>query len=291
MEIGIIGAGSIGTLFSCYLSQNHEVTLFCRTSNQRDLINKNGIIMDGNKFKVHAETSDYITKKMLYIVCVKQYQLEDLINTLNKIDKNIPILFLQNGIGHLNIIDRLLQTNIYLGVVEHGALKSNHTVYHNGKGVTRVARYRGEDELFHHLIEELNQHAFPFLIEDHYEEMLVGKLVVNAIINPLTAVLKVKNGELIENQHYKKMFLHLFNEVADILDLKDKEKMFEHLTSICYNTSNNESSMLRDIKNGQVTEIDGIVGALLQKANLSGKTRPPLLTFLYNAIKGFEIKM
>ena len=46
--------------------------------------------------------------------------------------------------------------------------------------------------------------------------------------------------------------------------------------------------MLRDIKNGKETEIDGIVGALLKRSDESGKKRPPLMNFLYHAIKGTE---
>ena len=55
------------------------------------------------------------------------------------------------------------------------------------------------------------------MIEEDYENMLLKKLVVNAVINPLTAILGIKNGELIENKHYFELVKMIFSEIEQCL--------------------------------------------------------------------------
>ena len=43
MRIGIIGGGAIGLLFANYLSENHDVTIFTRTKEQAELLNRDGL--------------------------------------------------------------------------------------------------------------------------------------------------------------------------------------------------------------------------------------------------------
>ncbi|MEH7489047.1 2-dehydropantoate 2-reductase N-terminal domain-containing protein, partial [Priestia megaterium] len=43
--IGIIGGGSLGLLFSAYLSDCYDVTLYTKTKTQAKCINENGITL------------------------------------------------------------------------------------------------------------------------------------------------------------------------------------------------------------------------------------------------------
>jgi 2-dehydropantoate 2-reductase len=118
--------------------------------------------------------------------------------------------------------------------------------------------------------------------------MLSEKLLVNAAINPVTALFKVENGMLLENPHYLNMMEFLFEESIQVLGLqKQKERLLEDLYRVCRNTKNNRSSMLRDIDSGRKTEIDSISGYILrlgkQKGIDTSKTR-----MMYESIKGIE---
>jgi 2-dehydropantoate 2-reductase len=292
MKIGIIGGGSIGLLFSYYLSGQHEVSIYTRTQEQADEINEHGLhlvkggIDQGTSGVNAAPIKEWRGNEELTVVAVKQYQLPNLISELKDKARG-GILFLQNGYGHIKWLSELATNEIYVGSVEHGAVRANgYTVQHNGVGVTRTAVFRGDPGTLRELSSKAPS-GFPFILETDYKEMLIKKLVVNAVINPLTAILKVKNGELVQNPYYFKIFEQLFEECACILELSDKEQYFNNLMGVCEKTANNHSSMYKDIENRSQTEIDAILGYLLELANSKNK-KAPLIHNYYHCIKGKE---
>nr|WGD97257.1 ketopantoate reductase C-terminal domain-containing protein [Bacillus safensis] len=71
---------------------------------------------------------------------------------------------------------------------------------------------------------------------DEWKKVLEEKLLVNVCINPLTALLHVKNGELIANPSYEYMMKCAFEEALSILGLPEKERLWSHVVSICKKT-------------------------------------------------------
>ncbi|CEG26720.1 2-dehydropantoate 2-reductase [Bacillus sp. B-jedd] len=288
MKIGIIGAGSIGLLFAAYLQRNFNVTLYTRNEEQADHINVQGVsLLKGvGPFTAKVDAvplSNGIGEDDIIVIAVKQYQLEPI---LSRLPAGGNYLFLQNGMGHLKYLQELDARNIYVGSVEHGAYREDdRTVSHNGKGVTRAAVYKGDPSLLMEFA-GLVPKEFPVHIEEDYYGMLANKLAANAVINPLTAILRVKNGELVSNHHFEKALECLFNEVMGILDLPDKTEKLLMVKGICRNTAENRSSMLKDLEAGRPTEVDAILGYLLEEAK---GAETPLLTAYYELIKGMEL--
>ena len=293
MKIGIIGGGSIGLLFSYYLSMDNNVSIYTRTREQADSINEHGLHLvkrgiEHTPAKVTAvPIQEWKGNEDLTVVAVKQYQLDGLINDIKAKAKGC-ILFLQNGYGHIKLLSELATSEIYVGSVEHGAVRENgFTVLHNGMGVTRIAVFRGETGHLRELSTIAHSDVFPFILEPGFEEMLIKKLVVNSVINPLTAILKVKNGELIDNPFYFEIFKEMFDECALVLDLPNRQQYFQNLMKVCRKTANNHSSMYKDIENGRPTEIDAILGYLLELSR-SKNIKAPLIHNYYHCIKGKE---
>lgn len=290
MEVGIIGAGSLGLLYSYYLSINQSVTLYTNKAVQANLINEKGITVqrENNVFHINMNANDSREyKEQFLIITVKQYQLEEIIEKL-KDQPAKTILFLQNGMGHIRFMPEISHHRILFGVSEHGALKLNETtVKHTGIGMTKIAFYdrqKIDSEITNTLIN--NEHSlFMFKLFTEWEPILKEKLVVNATINSLTSVLKVKNGELISDPYFKKLLYELFLEVIDVLNERDVDGLWLHVVKICENTAGNVSSMYKDVKEGRQTEIDSILGYLIDHAY--GKNIP-YIRFLYYAVKGIE---
>ncbi|MBB6443733.1 2-dehydropantoate 2-reductase [Bacillus benzoevorans] len=293
MKIGIIGGGSIGLLFACYLSRKQPVCLYVRTNEQKKLLQEKGLIF----VRETEEQTNWIEVKLYSewrgmedatLIAVKQYQLDNMMGILNKYSNaGKSIVFLQNGMGHIKKLD-CLAGNIYVAAVEHGAMRTNgNRVLHTGLGTTKIAPYRQSDPQFLHWLDSEYKDMFPFIMEENYENMLLKKLVANAVINPLTAVLRVKNGEIIENPHYFQMVLLLFSEIEQSLELEDGQAYFKNVRAVCMKTAENQSSMLRDLEEKRPTEVDAILGYILEKAG-EREINTPVMKALFHAVKGKE---
>ncbi|WP_264191377.1 2-dehydropantoate 2-reductase [Metabacillus litoralis] len=289
MDIGVIGAGSLGLLYSYYLSKNYSITLYTNKVAQADSLNNNGLTIhrDNNQYhrNIHASAARKYNEQFL-IVTVKQYQLKDIIEILKSTPAKI-ILFLQNGMGHLELLSEISHHQIILGISEHGALKMNETtVQHTGIGLTKLALFNNQTDI--KSIQQIIEHQHPLFsikLYPEWEKMLKEKLIVNATINPLTSLLRVKNGALINEPYFNKLFHELFLEVVHVLGESDVDELWLHVQKICENTAENISSMYKDLQQGNQTEIDSILGYLIDNAQ---NKDIPYIRFLYQAIKGIE---
>lgn len=296
MDISIIGGGSVGLLMASYLGKIHNVTIYTRTRTQADKLNHDGLLL---LYESKVQQTDVRAKQVgewsgadydLTIVAVKQTQLPDILDRIEKSPGCRVYLFVQNGMGHIKWISKMKADTIFLGSVEHGAYKLNdNTVQQNGFGQIKAAVFMGGTRVLEALSTSLKD-AFPIVIEQDYKKMLEKKLIANAVINPLTALLNVPNGKLITNRHYYKLFNSLFSEIVEILEVENKDEELSYVHTICKNTANNRSSMLKDFDNQRPTEVDGILGYLLEEAKEKNKSAP-LISHYYHAIKGKELEM
>lgn len=288
VDIGIIGGGAIGLLVSALLSsEGHQVTVYVKREDQRKKLQEMPLILEpeNKEFKMNAAFLSQMTKKELIIVCVKQHHLKD-ISTYILPDCS-TLLFLQNGMGHIDLLDNWKQNrSLFLGTVEHGALrKEDNIVTQTGKGRIKLAAYYEKDVTCQELALKLNSEHFPVVIEDNWHLMLSEKLVINAVINPLTTIFDVDNEEIITNKYIKKIAWSLTAEVCEVLKL-EFEKTWKRIQFICENTASNTSSMRADIRNNQQTEIDYITGYILNKS----KKEQKYTEFTYRAVKALEAK-
>lgn len=296
MKFGVVGGGAVGLLFSAYLLENQRsLTLYTRTKEQADLLKSKGLTLHKNsqvkKYSLNSSPflEDRLTEDFL-IITVKQYQLRDVIEMLSKIKKRKTILFVQNGMGHIQLLTKIKHHNILLGVVEHGALRhSACEIEHTGIGQVKVSALNNHDYKVPHFKSVFVAKDFPISVENDWYEMVAKKLVANAVINPLTTLYRVKNGGLLEN-HLIINMKALFEEVFTVIDLAEKQEVWEQVLSICRNTSRNQSSMLKDVKEGRKTEVDAILGFLLEQASKRNKSMP-LTEFLFQSIKSMEGSM
>ncbi|CAG9619814.1 2-dehydropantoate 2-reductase [Sutcliffiella rhizosphaerae] len=298
MKIGIIGGGAIGLLFAFHLSKLFPVTLYVKRQSQLSLIQNNGITLINDSVNESREVSVTLwnpattLEEDVLIIAVKQYSLLNIIPSLKEIAKNKVVLFLQNGMSHLEMMESLHQPHLLVGVVEHGVKKKNDaTVEWTGIGRTKIAameKYTFSKEIpfITSWADELKA-VFPVEWNPDYYKMMIEKLLVNAVINPLTALFNVKNGELLKNPYFRETMKELFEEISFLISPMNRKSMWEHVVNICNSTSENWSSMQRDIIEGRKTEVDAILGYILIKAAKEEK-KTPITAFLYHSIKGLE---
>lgn len=294
MDVIVIGAGAVGMLVSSFLAEaNQNVTVVTRRQAQMSQIQQFGLLRKNldqsfTKTVVQTTTELYnIPKNAFVIIAVKYGQLKDIYPILSALHTDIPLLFLQNGLAHFEEALQLPQKTIAFGSCQFGAQKENdHTVNHRGQGVMKIAIERGNHKLFE-WFSQLENVNFPVEFVVNAEQMLFEKALLNCFINPLTAILKVKNGELLENQHAFSLLENLYYELMDAFPEQRSHLAFDDVIHLCKRTATNTSSMLSDCLHHRPMEIETIVGAILKKASKVGKQVPTLNT-LYHVLLVLE---
>jgi 2-dehydropantoate 2-reductase len=196
-----------------------------------------------------------------------------------------------NGIGHIErLADALPGRALAAAVTTEAALRTDgRTVLHTGRGSTFIGSAPMFDRLPPHDAEEpgrkslidlqnrLNLAGFETSLSNNMTERVLRKLLINAVINPLTSLLRVRNGELTASPDRLATMRVLFDETVDILrlcGLETKEPLWEELLDVCSRTGRNRSSMLQDVLAGRRTEIDALNGAVCRLAERLDKPAP-----------------
>tara|TARA_Y100000748_G_C15265218_1_gene398391 strand:- start:207 stop:587 length:381 start_codon:yes stop_codon:yes gene_type:complete len=100
-------------------------------------------------------------------------------------------------------------------------------------------------------------------------DRLRHKLAINAVINPLTALYRCRNGELVTNPDYRRHLQLLAAEIAGLYTFLNWSLPWNLLTQaeqVATATAANQSSTLQDVLQQRPTELPYINGYLLAQA-------------------------
>jgi 2-dehydropantoate 2-reductase len=269
----IIGTGAMACLFAGRLAAaDLPVSMLGTWQAGLDALRRSGVTLiekNGSEstFPVRVFTNPTDFRNVRFaLVLVKSWQTERAAHQLSEcLTHNGVALTLQNGLGNREVLSKVLgPQRVVLGATTLGAnLLSPGRVQSAGDGVISLSPHP-------HLapLAELLRSA-GFLIEDisDPDELLWAKLVINAAINPLTAILRVPNGEILSRPTAHALLVSLSREAAAVagafgihLPYPDPVVATE---TIAHLTASNRSSMLQDIARCAPTEIDAICGAIV----------------------------
>jgi 2-dehydropantoate 2-reductase len=185
-------------------------------------------------------------------------------------------LTLQNGLGNYEaLLRRLGSARVALGSTTTGAtLLGPGLARAGGEGTISIERHPALG-----LMEEaLKSAKFEVQIVEDAQSLIWGKLVVNAAINPLTALLRVPNGELLENPAARELMSALAYEAAQVAEAENVHLPFADplmaAEEVARKTAANHSSMLQDVLRGAPTEIEAICGAITRRGEQHGVATP-----------------
>lgn len=293
MKIAVIGGGAVGLLFASFLAeQGNTITIVTRRREQAEALRQNGLMrmnIDGSETIVQvAATTDYscLNEHSLAIISVKYTQLNDVFKELNLLSTVPSLLFVQNGLAHYHEALAQSYATIGFGAVAFGAQKKDdRIVIHRGVGAVSIAVVRGNHQNIWALLSYQNE-LFPLRLVEDAEGMLFQKAFFNCLINPLTYLLQVKNGELLTKPHAYTILQNLYKEMVLVFP-EASSIPFEQVQELCKKTALNTSSMLSDRLAGRPTEIETIAGAMLKRAETQKKDLP-ILRALYHLVLHYE---
>ena len=260
----------MGLLIGSYLAETGmSVSFLTRREDQANELRENGVTRIQNDqertFQVTAFSDlTRAPRKAMWILAVKS---NDLNNVVKKLENHVhpeSMMFIQNGLRHLELGLSTSIPNVSAASLTHGAGKrDDRTVIHNGVGVMSIASVKGDQKLSFPLFES-DLPSFPILHEEDAYQMLLRKVLVNCCINPLTAILELKNGELLTNNYANHLMQVIYGELATEYPEIAKNLSFSAVEEVCRRTADNCSSMFVDKRNKVPMEIDTIVSAILE---------------------------
>ncbi|KAJ3262555.1 hypothetical protein HK103_000084 [Boothiomyces macroporosus] len=276
-KIHVLGAGAIGLFHAQYLNRipNSVVLLKRKAAEQKCSIQittmdrsvlESECEIDSPSGKGQVETLLVCTKANDALSAIQQYA--------GRLKKRSNIVLLTNG--GLQVKDDVQQylqlnnikTNIISGLTTHGVRRTGeYAALHTGAGETCLGVLKEEDpELAKSILAQLQEAFKPinFAILEPAElhERLLLKTLVNACINPLTAILSCRNGEIL-NQWGIGLIHKTAKEIKSVTPELDKftdEELKQMVLKVAKNTFENTNSMLVDINEGRLTEIDFLNG-------------------------------
>jgi 2-dehydropantoate 2-reductase len=286
MNIVIIGAGAIGSLFGGLLSKNNTVVLVGRTSHTK-AIQHDGLHITG-KNHLHVKLSavdsikDMTIAPDLVLLTVKSYDTETAIReSLPLISKETIVLSLQNGLDNIEKVERVIQKNqILAGVTTHGALFSKPGVInHTGIGKTILGELNGAlTTRLERLVWVFNEAGIVTSATSDIEKEIWAKAIINSSINPLTTFFQCRNGYLLENPVLDSIVESICQEstsIAQHIGIQlTTEDMIQRTKKVIMETAKNYSSMVQSIQQGKKTEIASINGVLATCGKQHGLMTP-----------------
>jgi 2-dehydropantoate 2-reductase len=280
----IAGTGAMACLFAARLSQaGYSVQMLGTWEEALDKIAKNGVrLLDhvgGSrtyKVQISSDPKAFLDSH-LALVLVKSWQTSCTAERLSEcLSADGLALTLQNGLGNFEtLVDILGVERVLAGTTTAGAtLIEAGVVRPAGKGEISLASHPGQVEL----AEVLRQSGFLVQSVTNIEGLMWGKLVINSAINPLTAILGIKNGDLLNLEPARELMNLVVRESAGIamglgvrLPYADPSTAAE---KVALDTAQNRSSMLQDITRGAPTEIDAICGQIIKSGKKMGIPTP-----------------
>lgn len=276
MNITVVGAGSIGSLFGALLSKKNNVFLIGRKPHV-NAINKSGLKIQG-KTNLDVSIEAFESPKNVYInpdliiLAVKSYDTETAMKSAAPIiGDNTFVMSLQNGLDNIEKIEKFVnRKKILICITTHGAIFSKPGfIEHTGIGKTVLG---GLDDKGNKNVENIanvfNKSGIKTTISSNIIKNIWIKAIVNSSINPLTAIFNCKNGYILENPVLEKILDKICEESSNIalsygIDVVHSD-MIRKTKEVIKDTYENRSSMLQSVLNCKKTEIDSINGALVE---------------------------
>ncbi len=270
----IVGSGGLACLFAARLSASgRTVQMLATWPEGLAALQTRGVTLvmpDGSRHSYAVQASSQprdFAGAQEAIVLVKAWQTERAAaQLLNCLTVDGIALTLQNGLGNREkLVAKLGSARVAVGVITTGAtLLGPGEVRWAGEGLISLQA----NPKIAPLAEQLKVSGFKVATVDDVDSLIWSKLVINAAINPLTAILNVPNGELLTRPTARELSAALASEVATVADAMGIDLTFADPVAaaedVAKRTAPNFSSMLQDVRRGAATEIDAICGAVVQ---------------------------
>jgi 2-dehydropantoate 2-reductase len=304
MKIGIVGPGAMGCLLAGMMARaGLKVLLLDHRPDRAEHIRRQGLRLETGAGEIQVPVSVTLEPVELsgvdlVLICVKAYDTEVVARRLRTLEPPPYLLTLQNGVGNVELLGTCLpREKVLAGITSHGATALGPGwVRHAGSGDTFVgpgfAEELGNRNPGVRMAQEcLSAAGFETRTVPRINPLIWSKLLVNVGINALTALTRLRNGDLLSLPVTEQILEEAVTEAIRVARAKGIELVYDdplgQVKQVCRATAPNLSSMLQDVLKGKRTEIDFINGTVMREAE-KHRIAVPVNTLLTRLVQALE---
>lgn len=296
----IFGVGAMGCLFGAKLAPYAAITLVGHWSAQIAYLQHNPLTIHYPQRKteqIHLNiTADPTTLRQVdfALVLTKSTKTQRVVSQIKEVlaDDGLAIT-LQNGLENYKLLQAWVGTERSTqGVTAQGATVIDvGEIRYGGVGDTYLATRPNIEAQIQILANLLAQAGLRPQITADIQSVVWGKLAINAALNPLSALLRMSNGQLVISDWARDLMHDAAHEVQALAEVQgirlpysDAARQAEQVARL---TAKNHSSMLQDILRHAETEIEQINGAIVRLGEKYG-VATPVNSLLYRMVKALD---
>jgi 2-dehydropantoate 2-reductase len=291
MQIIVLGAGAIGSLYGAKLAADNDVTLIGRERHVA-AINSDGLRIEGREsytVSIRAATAiDAIAPDALIVLTTKVPDTPAALAPVAGLARDdTTILCLQNGLGSEQLARAALRDRgvVLRGISQFGAIfEAPGVIRYMAPGYTLIEDHERSAQI----ASIFAKAGLDGRVSRNIAADVWHKLVINCVVNPITAILGCEVGG-IANPQLAPLKQLVIDECLAVAAAQGVTLATNFLAEIddTFRPSHNINSMLQDLRRGRATEIDYLNGAVAALGVQSG-VNCPVNTALTGIIKAME---
>jgi 2-dehydropantoate 2-reductase len=282
MRITVFGAGGVGGVLGGLLSTRNEVTLIGRRDHVL-AVRSDGLQLSGTVegvFRPAArESVEGLETQDVVLITVKAYDTDTAVREIAPlVGGHTLVASVQNGLGNAEKVVRAYGSRALVGVPVLGAtVLGPGNIRVSGMKEVAVGSTLGQLGNAARLSGLLAECGIPSRVSANIASEVWSKAVVNAAINPITALVGRENGSILRDDGLRELSRAACLEGARAAEANGVVlggDPFDRVMEVVRATAGNRSSMLQDVERGRRTEIDEINGALVRAGESKGLNMP-----------------
>ena len=276
MEIAIVGAGVLGTIFgSLFTNKGFNVTLVEVLEERVRLIEKEGLWLqwpDGERShsRINITTDvNQVGVKDVVMVAVKGYHTQSAIeNAKPMIGEDTIVLSVQNGLGNLEVISETVgPERVVGGITAHSGMpvSMNEVRYVGGLGpLLVIGPYDGVSRPgFEKMVKAFQGVGLDVHTTPNINNVIWKKLIANVSTNVVAALTGLTGGTAVKHEASVNIIRELSLELAKVakakgIDFPELNDPLDFSLQAFSSTKDNKVSMLQDVESGRPTEIGNL---------------------------------
>ena len=280
----IFGTGAIGSVFAVRLAARHPVAVVARGERLAQIL-RDGIQVEGATEGTVRPPAAPVASELagfrpdFVLVTVKAHATAAAARALAPLGTGPIRVSLQNGLGNEETL--AAGGSPVVGAVSNtgATLLESGRVLHAGFGELILSSFQSvAEEAVADLGACLSEVGFPVRQVSDIRKPLWEKTILNAALNPVSALLGLRTGQLLRDPGSEQLLRLLVREAVAVARAEgvptSEAEVWATVERIAAATAGNKTSMLQDLERGVRTEIDAMNGVIVTRGAKRGMETP-----------------